>query len=604
MAVIGAAAVHRMLWFARDSALECRKGGPVAETRISPVPVARATLDLAQALDETRSRVEERFLEGGQVLAAALGSTATMRDLLGEVLAALDGEVVAATLADLALTVRRLHELPARQAAQHQLVNMLAARAGVLQARVADMQETLRYLRTVAVTVKIAGAEAAEFDGFANDMLARIQAGRAQVDGFAARLGLLLGQARVAATLHRRLRDDHARAIPLLTRELEENAHHMTDYHAGLRDLAAAQEALVRETESQVARTLSALQIGDITRQRIEHVHAGLLLLAEAAPAPPPGASRPVLALLSRQLDDLVVEFRKGGRTVAQGLAALSAGMTQMLALGRQARGGDGTEAFLPAMERSILAARTIVTRIEGAARRSDLVSHDAARIAGELADAVGAITAIRSEIQFMAINTSLRCRRLGDAGRAIVVVATELRNFAARLEDEAAALLAELEALAEVVRPAPGSEHALPPDTSLDTALGAALDKIRATQRRMQQDLRALAMQGEELAGDIGHGVARLDFEREPGDSLDASAARLATMAGAEPAVPAPETATVNRIIAQIRASYTMARERSLHDGFPGGQSEARAQATASDRPPTADKRMEEEDDLAAVLF
>lgn len=581
----------------------------MAESVTSSVPVARAELDLAQALDQARSRVEERFLEGGEVLATALGSAATMRDLLGDVLAALDGDVVAATLADLALTVRRLHELPARQAAQYQLVNMLAVRAAALQSRVADMQETLRYLRTVAVTVKIAGAEAAEFDEFANDMLARIQAGRAQVDGFAARLGLLLGQARIAAALHRRLRADHAREIPQLTRELEENARHMTAYHTGLRDLAAGQEILVHETESQVARTLSALQIGDMTRQRIEHVHAGLLLLAESAPTLPSDAARSVLALLSQQLDDLVAEFRKGGRGVSQGLAALAAGMEQMLALGRQARGGDGADAFLPAMERSILAAQTIVTRIEGAARRSDLVSLDAARIAGELADAVGAITTIRSEIQFMAINTSLRCRRLGDAGRAIVVVATELRNFAARLEDEAAALLAELDALADAVPPVPGSDGAPSPEAPLGAALGAALDKIRATQRRMQQDLQALAMQGDELAGDIGHGVARLDFERELGDALDTSAARLAVLAGDEtgaaaPVAPALNTPAVAGIMTQIRATYTMARERSLHDGFLGGHPKAREQAASRDPPRTARNLIEEEDDLAAVLF
>ena len=609
----------------------------------APDPPERALVDLAQQLDAARSRIEERFLEGSRLLGAALDSTAAMRTLLETVLAALDADAVAATSADLAATVRRLQDLPGRQAAQHRQMAALATLGRALQSHVGDMQDTLRYLRTVAVTVKIAGADAAEFGEFANGMLDRIQAGRLQVDGFAARLGLLLGQAQVAAALHRDLQAQYARSLPDLTRDLERNSLAMQDYHAGLRRIAASQEDVVRDIEGQVARILSALQIGDMTRQRVEHVQGGLLLLGEAAPRLAPGGQAPVRDLLAAQLSDLTQEFHAGGATVTASLARLAAAMARMPALGRQAGGGDGggsgdggDDAFLPAMERSLLSARAIVTRIEAAGDRTAEVGRTAAAIAHELTAAVGAIATIRAEIQLMAINTSLRCRRLGDAGRAIVVVAAELRSFAARLEEVAGRLLADLGRVGALLPD-------LPADPDVEAPLGAALDlvleTIHASHRQMRHDLQLLAARGEDLAGDLGHGIARLDFARDLGDALDTALAGLTPGAGAGQPVkadtaPAP---AAGALLARIRASYTMARERELHDALLGtgaGTAAAAAATTGPDAcmamaapaapaaamarnlpagaPPPPDPRasgsrrpdMEEDDSLAAIFF
>lgn len=558
---------------------------------------AHRALDLSQRLDQVRSRIEERFLEGSHVLGAALDSITTLQALLAQVLAALDEDAVAATVADLTITAQHLLDLPGHQAEQHARMAALAAVGTRLQSLIEDMRETLRYLRTVAVTVKIAGAEAGEFGEFANSMLARIHEGRTQIDGFAARIGLLLSQADIAAALHREQQASHTRSLPALTESLTRNAREMQEYHHAIRRLAATQDDLVTEIGGQVARTLSALQIGDMTRQRLEHVCDGLSAMAEGAAMLSPADETLITGLLGQQLADLVQEFHEGSGTVAQSLAGLAANMTRMMMLGRQVDAGDGGDAVLPAMERSIAAARIVVTRIEGAGQRAASVSDSAAAIAAELGAAVDAIAAIRADIQFMAINTSLRCRRLGDAGRAVVVVATELRNFAARLEDVSDHILSELGHLRDLTA-------ALPPgdgDAAPGAALEAALETMRRSHRQMQDNVHTLTTHGEALADDLGHGVARLDFTQDLGDALDKAARELGPASDATIRLAADTASPAAlALLARIRTSYTMARERRLHDNLVTG---ATAQPSTATTPDIAPRTMDDED-LAAILF
>ncbi|MBW7921233.1 MAG: hypothetical protein H3C51_03945 [Rubellimicrobium sp.] len=574
---------------------------PAAEP---PPGHARRAIDIAQRLDHARTRIEARFLEGGHVLGAALESTATLRDLLTQVLAALDENAVASTVTDLDATAQRLLELPGRQADRHRRMGALAAGARRLRTLIDDMRATLRYLRTVAITVRIAGADAGGFGEFAGRMLALIEEGRSRIDGFAARLDLLLAESGAAGALHRSLQADHARSLPALTQALARDARGMQDYHAAIRRLAATQADLAREIADQVARTLMALQIGDMTRQRIEHVASGLVMLAETAPALSRADQALVSGFLARQLADLTEEFHHGSGAVARNLAALAASMVRMLALGRQAGAGDDRDDFLPAMERGVLAAHAIVTRIEKAGLRAAAFADHAAAITHELGDAVGAITKIRADIQFMAINTSLRCRRLGDAGRAVVVVATELRNFAAGLESVAGRILSELAGLDTLAAALMDDSTTGTAGASPGSALEAVLDRVRASHRRMQHDLQALAAQGEDLASDLGHGIARLDFTKDLGDTLDAATRDLAP--GNDIAATHVAAAPTVALLARIRASYTMARERRLHDDFFAGDftGDALPPADTAARRRAPATTATTGDDLAAILF
>ncbi len=552
--------------------------------------VAGSQAGLVESLEHARSRLEDRFLEGGAVLAAALESVSDMISSLDQITAALGQDTVDATVADLAATTRQLVLLPELHTERQRGMRNLWSLGGTLKTHVDEMLETLRYLRTFAVTVKITGAGAAEFAGFADEMLDKIQSGRDQVDDFDARLGALMEQLREACSFGDDLQRQYDGVVPGVTRNLDKDAARMSAYHADVRRVAHELAELVRQVQGKVARVLSALQIGDMTRQRIEHVQFGLDLLAQAGPAAGEGMT---LRLLAAQMEDLLDEFKEGCSTVTSSLAGLAGDTKEVIALGRQARGTSDGGNFLKALETSVTAARTLVGRVESAGQRTDEVSGSAASIAHELSQAVDSIRSIRSEIQYMTINTSLRCSRMGDAGKPMNVVASELRVFAEQMEVVSARILERLDAIGAAAQEQVGKQGLS--GLSLGEALDNALAKIRAAGSRMESDLKNLSAKGDHVAREVGRGVSRLDFTRELGEVLE-----HCTLALADRAVAAQDDAEnegSSALAEKIFAKYTMARERQIHRAF----FPAEAAVVLAVANPASD---DDDEDLDAALF
>ncbi|MEO3387225.1 chemotaxis protein [Mesorhizobium sp. CAU 1741] len=548
-------------------------------------------------LEQARSRLEERFLEGGAVLAGALDSVSDMVKSLDQVTAALGNDTVDSTVADLSRTTEQLLELPALHATRQENMRKLTALGITLQTHVDEMLETLRYLRTFAVTVKITGAGASEFAGFADEMLGKIQSGRNQVDGFASRLAQLLEQVRAAVSFGQDLRKQYDGIVPGVTRDLAADAAKMGDYHTRVRTVAASLGELVRQVQGKVAKTLSALQIGDMTRQRVEHVQAGLGLLAGARADGPVDGEAAMLRLLGAQMEDLVDEFNDGCGTVTSSLAGLAGDIKEVLALGKQARGNtNGGDNFLRALETSVGVARKLVGRIEIAGQRTDEVSRSAATTARELSDAVDSIRTIKTEIQYMAINTSLRCSRMGEAGKPMNVVASELRVFANQMEVVSGRILEGLAALGAAASEL-GADDA-DATSGLGEALDNALANIREAGERMEADLKTMAAKGEHLGREVGSSVSRLDFTRELGEVLESCTLSLATEAAESVSGEAGDdiSPAVLTLSEQLFKTYTMARERQVHRAYIPPQEEVAAEAATA----TAN----EDDDIEAALF
>ncbi len=141
----------------------------------------------------------------------------------------------------------------------------------------------MRYLRTFAVTVKITGAGLPEFAGFAQEILERIYSGTDEVNGFAAHLDEpARRKSKVALTLrHRHPPRAIPKPFPPWPGALQDDARKIAEHRQNLAAIARDVCAIARGVQSKVASTLSALQIGDITRQRIEHVQSTFALLDE-----------------------------------------------------------------------------------------------------------------------------------------------------------------------------------------------------------------------------------------------------------------------------------------------------------------------------------
>jgi hypothetical protein len=532
-----------------------------------------ASAPFVERMEVARSRIEERFLEGGAALLSILDVLNKLVAALDQVTGSFDEETANATLAELESTVARLSQLSATEIARQSRFGEIAGTEMNLRPHVDDMQETLRYLRTFAVTAKITGAGIPDFAGFAEEILQRIQDGTRQVNDFASKLhhlGSDLGPIRVKG---QKIIESYDQTIPQIVAGLSSGGVEIGNQRRVLMQRADSVRAIARGIQNKLASTLSAMQIGDITRQRIEHCQSSLqildayLLSADVAgldEAQREGLSRIIRELVSLQLSQSIDDFDRDTSKIVETVASFRADITEIDALRRAMGldGGDDGNNAMRQLETGVGAARSAVQDIEAVAREAADLSRTTADTVRDLLQGIGVIQLVRTDIHYMALNTNLRCSKIGEEGRAINVVTAELRNFAAQLDVTADKILAELQTLQEAARKLNDVEEGSG-DHSLDQRLEKAMDSIRAAGDRMDVEMDALGIQSEAALGDMDRSLARLDFNAELGEILRACADEFL----AEPVrqVPGLETAIAD-LGGRIGRLYTMVSERELH--------------------------------------
>ena len=563
----------------------------LAHALVSPTAAACTSgRDIGRTLESARSRVEERFLEGGRVLLSVMDVLNHLLNSLESVTAALDNGESSDTGADLRVTVENLTALPVTEENRQQALVSLAQTGRELRKHVSDMQETMRYLRTFAVTVKITGAGLAEFSGFAQEILERIYSGTDEVNRFATQLDSLDKEVKLAASFGASVSKGYADTVPAVAAALRDDAAKIAEHRKHLGVVAREVGAIARGVQSKVASTLSALQIGDITRQRIEHVQATLSLLEEFF-AGEEGAKLDAGArkrlqnvihhLTAAQMSDMCANFQRDSENVVKTIASFDHDMREILKLRDQMSGESGEAGgnFMRALESSVSAAHEIVKQVDTTSRQADQVSQSTIGTAAKLSEAIANIRAVKTDIHYMALNTNLRCSRLGEEGRSINVVTAELRIFAGKLDESADAIVTGLPALeAAAGRVAPAADVGT---GGLGESLTSAVGNIRSAANMMENELKVLAENGREVATKISLLIGKLDFQRDLGEVFASCADLLESAAGTEVADISDLTDAIAPLDRKIFKHYTMVQERSIHrDIIPASEDSAPAPA------------------------
>ncbi|MBB4566438.1 hypothetical protein GGE60_000526 [Rhizobium leucaenae] len=532
-------------------------------------------MDVSRTLEAARTEVEKRFLDGGAVLLSVMEVLNQLLSSLDRLTKALDNDGTSDTTADLLLTVSGLSDLPGLEARRQENFAVLAEAGTKLHAHVTDMQETMRYLRTFAVTVKITGAGIAEFAGFAEEILERIHSGTNEVNTFAQQLGALERDLKVAMTFGATTAKAYDRNVPQVVAALEKDARTIAAHRRELAVIAAEVGAIARGVQNKVATTLSALQIGDITRQRIEHVQSAFAFLEEFLEGEEGSRldadasqrlENVIHHLTAAQMRDMVSDFQRESGSVVKIIASFSHDTQEILKLrdAMKPEHGNSDGNVLRALEQSVSAAHTIVKQVETARVQADGISQSTLGTASNLLHRIETIRAVKTDIHYMALNTNLRCSRMGEEGRSINVVTAELRIFAAKLDESADAIVSGLASLETAAGHVAFGQEAS--DYRLDERLISAVDAIRTAANIMDGELETLSAHGREVANKIMLSIGKLDFQRDLGEILANCADTLEVMAGSYMADVSDLEETIAPLSARIFKTYTMAQERNVH--------------------------------------
>jgi hypothetical protein len=551
--------------------------------------------EIGARLEAARQAIEGRFLEVGDVLSRAVEGVGTLIASLERMRENLDAETVSKTAADLATAAQTLKSLPDSLDERRDRVGELVKVGDGLGACIDEMRQHLAYLRVFAINIKITSggivAAGPEFAIFAQEIYDCIELGRAQLDAFNADLMSLDSTLRGALAHEHDLARSCVALLPAVPDALSASASAIAAHHAKISGVAVSVAALARDVQKKVGGGLAALQIGDITRQRIEHVQAGLGYLNDLDRALSDEQRDRAFAfvhrLLAAQLAATGEDFHRDVSRIGQNVIGMAADASEILRLRDLAFGqGEGAEnGFLRGLESNVSQALGLVDNMTAGEQAAEDVSRSAASAARELTDRIAGIQNMRADVQMMALNTTLKCSRIGETGKPLGVIAVELRQHAIHLEKSAARTLTSLDGLssaAEALGRRETNEANEGKAAAAATVLSGAVARIGKAGDGVESDLADVARQGADVVDMLRRAAARFDFHKQIGSVLDQAASDLMDMSG-EDDIPTGDIAPALRpIMAKLAKQYTMAQERDVHRAMTEELDEDAPQAAA----------------------
>jgi len=564
----------------------------------------------ANRLESAREVVEARFLEAGDVVARAvegLGQLIASLDRLGETI---NGDTVLMTTEELKSAAADLLALPRRHAGRHAAVQRLAAAGKNLESGIEDMRRNLAYLRIFAINIKItAGGIAAadgEFSDFAQEICDCIERGRAQLDLFDAELRTLHGSFETALAYEQALVDRCTALLPAAPNGLNASAAAMVAHHQRIALVADDVAALAQGVRKKIGAALAAMQIGDITRQRIEHVGETLELLRDAQGVTKDQRERMtdvVHGLVAAQLRAAAGDFHRDVDLISAAMIGIARDASEILRLRDLAFGRSeaGDEGFLSQLDNHVGKALVLVGEMDRAEEQASAMGASAVAAAAGLNARIAALQTINTDVQHMALNTALKCGRIGDCGKPLAVIAVELRVYAGHLEASAQTALSALEAVSRQADLLSGGEDGEGRTDRFAGDIGVVLANVSGTLREagdaVETDLESLAHQGKAVVDALNRAADCLNFRRDIGVVLDEAAAAFASRAGSGTPSLDDLSEPLGDLLTTAAKSYTMAQERDVHTRFTA---DIRFTVAA---PAVIESRMAE-DCLDAVLF
>ena len=343
-----------------------------------------------------------------------------------------------------------------------------------------------------------------------------------------------------------------------------------------------------------------ALQVGDSTCQRIEHVRQALHLAAQGLE---PGAADDawsashgacgretrngavagICRLQSRQLGAALGDFANEMETIAAALQGLLADADE-LAAREQAlfgSGGGGGDSFLETLEHRLQAARAIMEECRQARAVVDSAAATVSATMTDLDQRTANLSEIIIDVTMIGTNALLKSSRLGDRGKGLSVIAQELRSYAAKIVEGVEALPAALREVAAFVERfaergrARGADHL----NALDQRMLNAIEPFKANGKAMSDALTRLDRKTTTVGALLGEAARRLAGDRqEIGASLQDAIAEIKSSAARIDGADGLPLSRDDSVDILLRDAYTMASERQIHEAF---LEEAESEAT-----------------------
>lgn len=476
-----------------------------------------------------------------------------------------------------------------------------------------ELRRSIRMMGILAINARVVAASVSNLedsDVFTTD-IAELSASAAKT---IAEFSQIYEKVRLAvqqaAAARARFEGDHSRSLSELSLKISASLADLATQRQRSADGSAQTLEMSRAIGQRVMTAVMALQVGDSTRQRVEHVEAAL----GRADAGGDAVTGSVAELCAALLDDAVRTLDADVVEAQQALGDLAREARAITARSREVYGDGGDQG-------------SVLGRLNDDMRQAVRVLQDCdrerqvlAQVAGGVEAAVrvllrhvAAVQKIEGEMRLVSLNAAIRCAQLGPDGAALNVISRQLRDLTAETVEAAETAASGLNEAAELALAfsAASGDEAAERMAQLERDAVHGLGLMEGVESRLRDALAVLAEAGPRVADLLGGASDGFAEHQSISEALMDAQMRIAALGSAPSQQVEPGSALAD-ILAATRKSYTMGAERQIHDRMWGAAPVLAVVATASD----ADDLFEDfetiapspaeaaEDDLGLDLF
>jgi Ser-tRNA(Ala) deacylase AlaX len=283
----------------------------------SDSPIARAIGSLAAP----RQKIEAAFVNVGD----RLTKSAALLDRITTTFAALPQELdrpelteATARLLEVATRAERISNSFAREKEDlHRLLDVVAQASHPI----GDLKRSIRIMEILSVNARVVAASVANLgdsDVFTTEIAILSADAAKAIAEFSEIFGELVEGVQKAAAARTHFEDNHSDTLSELARRIPISLGDVSKQRQRSADGSSETVRISRAIGQRVMSAVMALQVGDATRQRVEHIESALGLVEGAAPE----LIAPVAELTAAQLADTIqtldFEVEEAGRALAE----------------------------------------------------------------------------------------------------------------------------------------------------------------------------------------------------------------------------------------------------------------------------------------------
>lgn len=552
-----------------------------------PEPLIEELDALLAALREPRERIESSFVEVGNGLSESAQLLSRITALFEGLPQDLDGEEICEATERLQNVIAQAQTVSDGSQDEKERLDELARAVKVAEGPILNLRKAIKMIGIVAINARVYVAgivgDSAEFDVFTKDITRLAKGAADTVSRFYKSYSQLAGEVAQAVEQRSQFQAHHHDTLTRVAEQLMCDLKDVTARREAAAKGSAETTAITRRITGSVGKTVMAMQVGDATRQRIEHVEAGLERLrglasgegpdtATVAPGDCLGVSAAIAGLQEMLIDGIASDFSREVGEAEAALHALAAEADAVMGQGHNLVGaGQGGESELARLGRNLRNIVSVLHRFGDERRKLDRMAISVGDTVEELLGHVAAVRAIEADMRVVTLNAAIKCAKLGDRGRSLDVIANQLREMTGETVESANAAMAKLNDAAEFAHRFTESAtgEATGKVAGIEKEVTSALDLMEAVDNQLSEALRSLDSDGEAVRTVLNQASRGFSGQSRTVQSLRDVQARIRALAcGLDDGADGDDAATA-AVLAELRKSYTMDSERALHDGF-----------------------------------